>query len=145
MKKEVYIKLSGKQKEVGNHEEQKDVESIESVARATYIEKDGTIYLFYNEDIQDGGTIDNKIVIYENKKIEIIKKGVITSHMEFKEGQVKKSTYYTPFSQILIGVDTKEVKIKKQKEELFVEIKYMMSVEGEVHSENTVNIFVSSN
>ena len=72
--------------------------------------------------------IRNRIKITGNGCVEIVKSGLSDSHMIFEKNK-KNSTYYrTPYGQMLLDVNTRELEIQVTEDEIDVRIEYELDV-----------------
>ena len=55
--------------------------------------------------------IKNKLKITEDQVVEIMKSGVSNAHMIFEKNKKNQTYYSTPYGQMLVGVNTKEMKV----------------------------------
>lgn len=137
MKKEINIKVTGTHKDLQGGDEQ---ETIENLYPATYIQKDGCHYLFY-EEVQEGfGAIQNKVIVNPEGHVRMTKKGVINSDMEFYLGESRTCDYKTPFSTVEINFHTEELDVQVTDEKVSIVIVYLMDLNGEPYSRSTVEI-----
>lgn len=138
MKKDINIKVIGLHKELEGGDEH---ERIENVYPATYIQKDGCHYLFY-EEVQEGfGAIQNKVIVYPEGHVRMTKKGVINSDMEFLLGESRTCDYKTPFSTVEMAFKTEQIEVQLTEDKLSVRITYLMDLNGEPYSNSTVEIY----
>ncbi len=139
MTKDVLISISGMQIEIVE-EAREENEAIEIISPATYFFKDGVHYIFY-EEVQEGmrGVTKNKIMLREDG-IELVKKGLVNSHMKFEIGKCNEFIYNTQFGEIEMGITTHEIKIKEEDARIFAFVRYNLSVNKEVHAECEIKI-----
>ena len=115
MTKDVLVSISGKHIDImedptAGYETGDD--SIEVVTPASYYCKNGKHYIIYDEILEGkAGTIRNKIRITGNETVEIMKSGAASSHMIFQKNQKNQTYYQTPYGQMLIGVNTKNMEV----------------------------------
>lgn len=142
MTKEVLVTISGTQVECVDVEENKS-EAIEIISPATYFFKDGLHYIFY-EEVYEGitGVTKNKIVYKENERLELIKKGVVTSEMVFDMSGQQVSEYRTPFIELEIGMDTNKIQSKQDEHELTIDVEYALAINGEVYAMCNIKVKV---
>lgn len=137
MKKEINIKVIGTHQSV---HEGDDREIIEHVYPATYIQKDGCHYLFY-EEIQEGfGPVQNKVITHPGGHLRMTKKGVINSDMEFHLGESRTCEYKTPLLTAEISFHTEHLHMEVTEDQLTIVLTYLMDLNGETHSRSTVEI-----
>lgn len=107
-------------------------EAIEVVTPATYFCKNGKHYVIYDELVEGiSGTIKNKIKITGTNSVEIMKTGISNSHMVFEKNKKNRTYYQTPFGQMLIGVNTKEMEVNVTENNIDVSVDYELDVNHE--------------
>lgn len=137
MKKEMKIIIRGMHEEI---EGDNNGEIIENIHTATYIQKDGSHYLFY-EEMQEGfGLIKNKVAVDKALELRITKKGVVNSHMEFTLGESRICQYSTPFSTVEMNFLTEELDVQITDHKLYIKVSYAMDLEGQAYARSTVEI-----
>ena len=97
MKTEVKISIRGIQDNARD-------DSVEVVSLGEMQEKDGQIYISYEEGAEAASGMDCDIVTsllkIHPKQVEIIKKGAAETHMVFVQDKDTISYYSTPFGEI---------------------------------------------
>ena len=105
-----------------------DNDSVEFITNGLYYLKNGKHYVLYDEIVEGYKEPTKNTIIFNDEKFEMIKKGVINTHMTFEERK-KNSTYYEmPFGNMMIETNTKQVNIAEQEDEITVTIKYGLDV-----------------
>lgn len=142
MTKEVWLRIKGLQFLEGQED---DVdEPVEVITLATYFEKEGRHYIKYVETLEDfGGDVQNLIKIGENS-LEVIKKGIASTHMVFEKNKKNVSCYDTPFGNLLIGITATDIDMREEADTLEVSVTYSLEVNYEFMAECTIHIMVSS-
>ena len=135
MKKNVVITVRGLQRQMD------DNEPVEVISAGTYLRKDHTHYLSYEEADEDGKITKNRIKITPDS-IEMTKQGGITTQMIFVKGQKHFACYETPFGDMTLGMTTKHIKVTEGTEQLSAELRYDLEVNGAHMSECELDIEV---
>ena len=135
MKKDVLVSISGKHIDIMEDpvqgREQGD-DAIEVVTPASYYCKNGKHYIIYDEVLEGmAGTIRNKIKITGTDSIEIMKSGASSSHMIFEKNRKNQTYYRTPYGQLLIGVNTKNMEVSVDDDRINVLVDYELDVNHE--------------
>lgn len=128
MDKDVIIHVRGLQViEEGQEEE----EPIELVVPGQYFLKNGCHYLRYEERFEDfkGEAINYVKLDPEAGTMEVRKKGLIETTMEFKKGETRLCTYRTPYGIMQMGIRTSALTIREEEKLLEVRADYMLDVE----------------
>ena len=135
MTKDVLVSISGKHIGIldepsGEYETGDDV--IEVVTPASYYCRNGKHYILYDEVLEGmAGTIRNKIKITGTDVVEIMKSGVSNSHMIFEKNKKNLTYYRTPYGQMLVGVNTKNMEISVEDDSIGVQVDYELDVNHE--------------
>lgn len=135
MKKNVVITVRGLQREVS------DEEPVEVISAGTYLRKEHTHYLSYEEADEDGKITKNRVKITSDS-IEMTKQGGITTQMIFITGQKQYACYATPFGEMTLGMTTKHIKVTEKEQQLSAELRYDLEVNGVHMSECELDIDV---
>lgn len=135
MKKNVVITVRGLQRQA------EDDEPVEVISAGTYMRKDATHYLSYEEADEDGKITKNRIKITPDS-IEMTKQGGIATQMIFVKGQKHFACYETPFGELTLGMTTKYIKVTEDDTQLSAALRYGLEVNGAHMSECELNIEV---
>jgi len=135
MKKNVVITVSGLQRAVS------DDEPVEVISAGTYMRKEDTHYLSYEEADEEGKITKNRIKITPDS-IEMTKQGSIATRMLFVTGQKQYACYETPFGELTLGMTTKSLGLREAEDGLTAELLYDLEVNGAHMSECELNIQV---
>lgn len=135
MKKNVVITVRGLQPTVDAEE------AIEVISAGTYMRKEDTHYLSYEEADEDGHITKNRIKITP-EKIEMTKQGGVASKMLFWIGEKQYSCYATPFGELTLGMTTKQITVEEEAAKLLVKLQYGLEINGQFVSECELDIAV---
>ncbi|HJA66724.1 MAG TPA: DUF1934 domain-containing protein [Candidatus Mediterraneibacter cottocaccae] len=135
MKKDVLVSISGTHIGVVAQMEdmpagpQDEEEAIEIVTPASYYCRNGKHYVLFDEVIEGmSGTIKNRIKINGTDSLEIMKTGFSNSHMIFEKNKKNLSYYRTPYGQLLIGVNTRNMEISYEEDKIDIRVDYELDV-----------------
>ncbi len=135
MTKDVLVSISGKHIDITDdpvrgYETGDD--SIEVVTPANYYCKNGKHYIIYDEVLEGmAGTIRNKIKITGTDSVEIMKSGVSSSHMIFEKNKKNQTYYRTPYGNMLVGVNTRNMEVCVDDDRINVRVDYELDVNHE--------------
>lgn len=106
--------------------------------------RNGVIYIRYDEVADTGtGLTSNMIKIYpDDIKVEINKKGAITSHMSFVSGEKTHTFYETPFGAMNLAIYARQVDIEETQDTIHVFMDYSIDANYETVSDNSIDITV---
>ena len=131
MKKDVLVSISGMHMGILADQEDEDDE-IEVVTPASYYCRNGKHYIIYDEVVEGmAGTIKNKIKITGDSVLEIMKSGLSNTHMVFEKNRKNQTFYRTPYGQMLIGVNTKNMEVSVDDDKIRVSLDYELDVNHE--------------
>ncbi|MGO5053773.1 DUF1934 domain-containing protein [Lachnospiraceae bacterium LCP25S3_G4] len=133
MTKDVLVSISGLHfdmlSEQSYKEDELGDETIEVITPANYFCKNGKHYVIYDEIAEGGqGSTKNKIKITGTDTLEIIKSGLLNAHMVFERNKKNLTYYNTPFGQMLIGVNTKNMNILVSEDDISVKVDYELDL-----------------
>jgi len=135
MKKNVVITVRGLQRQIDEEE------PIEVISAGTYLRKEDTHYLSYEEADEDGKITKNRIKI-TRESIEMTKQGGVTAQMFFAVGQKHFACYETPFGELTLGMTTKSIKVTEENTQISAALRYDLEVNGTHMSECELDIEV---
>jgi len=135
MKKNVVITVRGLQRQVDEDE------PVEVISAGTYLRKDDTHYLSYEEADEDGKLTKNRIKV-TSSSVEMTKQGGITTQMIFAEGQKHYACYDTPFGELTLGMTTKSVTVMEENNQISVALRYDLEINDTHMSECELDIEV---
>ena len=132
MTKDVLVSISGMHMGIVSTQPDEEDEPIEVVTPASYYCRNGKHYIIYEEVLEGmAGTIRNKIKITGTDSIEIMKSGASSSHMIFERNRKNQTYYRTPYGQMLIGVNTKNMEVSVDDDKIRVSLDYELDVNHE--------------
>lgn len=104
-----------------------NMDTIELKAYGQIIEKNGSIYIKYNQKEEDM-EVKNTIKISEDC-IKVIKTGSVNSTMTFTKGNKHTNKYVTPQGMFLIDTKVNDFKISNGEKKLEVHLDYMIEIQ----------------
>lgn len=135
MTKDVLVSISGKHIDIMDEPlegRESGNDAIEVVTPANYYCRNGKHYIIYDEVLEGmAGTIKNKIKITGEDSVEIMKSGVSSSHMIFERNKKNLTYYRTPYGQMLIGINTRNMEISVEDDNIDVLVDYELDVNHE--------------
>ena len=135
MTKDVLVSISGKHIDIMNEPlegRESGDDAIEVVTPANYYCRNGKHYIIYDEVLEGmAGTIKNKIKITGEDSVEIMKSGLSSSHMIFERNKKNLTYYRTPYGQMLIGINTRNMEISVEDDNIDVLVDYELDVNHE--------------
>ncbi|SHK20776.1 DUF1934 domain-containing protein [Hespellia stercorisuis] len=143
MTKDVLVTISGLHVDV--LEGAGDNDSIEVITPGSYYLRNGKHYVLY-EEVTEGivGVTKNKIKITGQDSMEIIKSGVSNAHMVFEKHKTNQTYYDTPFGQMLVGVNTRNLEVSVTEKNIDVRIDYELDVNHEPLADCKIRMNITS-
>ena len=135
MKKNVVITVRGLQAEINAEE------PVEVISAGTYLRKENTHYLSYDEADENGKLTKNRIKITP-EAIEMVKQGGVSTQMMFHLGEKQYACYSTPFGDLTLGMTTKKIQVEEEEHKLFAKLLYGLEINGQHMSECKLDIEV---
>lgn len=117
-----------------------NMDTIELKVYGQIIEKNGSIYIKYNQKEEDM-EVKNTIKISEDC-IKVIKSGSVNSTMTFTKGNKHTNKYATPQGIFLIDTKVNDFKISKGEKKLEVHLDYMIEIQNMFAGRNKIIIKV---
>lgn len=140
MTKEVLLTLQGLQFD----QREEDSDKIEMVTVGDYFKKNDRHYVIY-EEITEGFEQPTKNRLkFSDHMVELTRNGLVNVHMIFQENKKNMSNYNTPFGQILVGIDTKRVRIDEKEDNIVVDVDYALDINYEFLSDCHIKIDIRS-
>ena len=106
-----------------------DAEVSESTTLAALREKDGCIFLSYEENSEGGAVLCD--IKASEEKVTVLRRGAIESTMVFERGRVFKTIYKLPPYSFDMEIETVEVSCSACLEDFALTIRYKMKIGGQ--------------
>ncbi len=140
MTKDVLVTISGLQ--IMSMAE--DSEPVEVITAGDYYKKNNKHYVIYDE-VTEGfdGTTKNIIKLQEDC-VDITKRGITNVHMIFEKNKKNITCYQTPFGNLMLGIDAKNISIKEDEHDISVNVEYALELNYEHIADCTVKMAIQS-
>ena len=139
MTREVLISIKGLQFE-GPAEEHH--EPVELMVGGSYSFEVGVHHLLYEEEMEGmPGKICSRITATP-ERVQLSKEGGMAVSMVFEQGQKNLSSYRTPFGNLMIAIDTTDIRIREHEDGLDIEVFYHLDMNYEYFADCRVLIGV---
>jgi len=139
MTKDVLVKISGLQ-----FAGEEDSDSVEVITSGTYYKKNGKHYVLYDEVMEGTTEITKNVIKIGSDSMEVTRKGPATVHMVFEKDKKTVSYYYTPFGNLLIGIDAKSIRIEESDLDINVKVNYGLEINYEYVADCHITVDVKS-
>ncbi|HJC92394.1 MAG TPA: DUF1934 domain-containing protein [Candidatus Mediterraneibacter excrementigallinarum] len=145
MTKDVLVSISGMHMGIVSPQTDEEEEPIEVVTPASYYCRNGKHYIIYDEVLEGmAGTVRNKIKISGDASVEIMKSGGTGAHMVFEKNRKNLTYYRTPYGQMLIGINTKNMKVNVSEDNIDVSVDYELDVNHEPLADCRIRMNITS-
>lgn len=139
MTKDVLVKISGLQ-----FAGEEDSDSVEVITSGTYYKKNGKHYVLYEEVMEGTTDITKNVIKIGENSMEVTRKGSASVHMVFEKDKKNVSYYYTPFGNLLIGIDAKQIQIDETEMDINVKVNYGLEINYEHVADCHITVDVKS-
>lgn len=137
-KQEVQVLVRGIQHDISD-------EAIEQIYQGHYAYRQNTHYIRYAEidenGVQSAANGSNLLKIKDNS-IHLIKKGMITTRMEFDTLKNYRSSYQTPYGTFQMEIATEKLSVSQDREGIHLDIAYQLSMNDRPLSQCSLEIHV---
>lgn len=140
MTKDVLVSLRGLQFEQSGE----DPEQIETITVGTYYEKNGKHYVLYDEVTEGFEEPTKNRMKFSEHALELTRIGLVNVHMVFEQNRKNMTSYHTPYGDIIIGIDTKQIQISEQEDRITVTVNYALDVNYEFLAECKIVLDIRS-
>ena len=124
---------------IGRHDRDGEWEENRAECEATFYEKDGVIYLFYEEPDQGMGICKSRVEIRE-RSVTVDRKGSINAKLVYEMGKKRENTYASPYGIFLIDTDTRYFTYEKTPSGGKLRLEYLISMNGDEPGNATLEI-----
>lgn len=139
MNNNAIIKISGLQ----TVEETGDV--IETMSSAKHYIKNEKHYVLYDEIDDENGIKTKNTIKFDDKKMEVIRKGTINGRLVFEKEKTNQSLYSTPYGDLLIEIFTKDIDIRQEESKINVQVDYELYANNNKVSDSQIEIDINKN
>ena len=145
MTKDVLVSISGMHMGIVSTQPDEEDEPIEVVTPASYYCRNGKHYIIYDEVLEGmAGTVKNKIKITGDTSMEIMKSGETGTHMVIEKNRKNLTYYKTPYGQMLIGINTKNMRVNVSEDNINVSVDYELDVNHEPLADCRIRMNITS-
>lgn len=139
MKNTIQLTLTGRQRDESGEET-----VTETRHSAEYYERNGSIYILYEEIPEDAGAAIQNCIKLKGSVLEITKKGAVSARMVFEAGREYPTDYATPYGCIKIGIRTESLKCLHSEEGLSIRAEYSLTSQGQPFSYCSITIAIDT-
>lgn len=131
----VILTLTGRQRS------EKGEETVTRLTeKAEFYAKAGSLYLLYQEPLEENGSSVKCCIKLKGSVLEITKSGALRTRMVFEEGKEYLTEYATPYGSLRIGVRTVKTEVLRRGDRLDIRMEYSLTSQGEPFSHCVMEI-----
>lgn len=127
MTKDVLVTISGLQ--IARKSEETD--PVEVITAGDYFKKNNKHYVLYDEVVEGFDGVTKNIIKVQKDCVDITKKGIMNVHMVFEKNKKNVACYETPFGNLMLGIDAKNIKITEEENDILVNVEYALELNYE--------------
>lgn len=116
-------------------------DEISMKAVGTYFEKSGLIFVFFEEQGENGLLTKSRLSI-SNDYLELRKQGESTTYMKFIASEITNTTYITSYANLSINIKTELYETRINKDRIDVVLKYKLLADENDFSQNEMMITI---
>ena len=147
MTKEILVSVRGLQyvdNEIGQSVSDEELDKIETICPGEYYYRNDAHYVLYEERMDDILEPVRNMIKIKDKEFSLWKKGPVNVQMVFSEGKKTMTDYFTPFGNILIAMDTKEVNVIEDEDCIKIHIAYTLEANYQFIADCSITIEIKS-
>ncbi len=137
-KREVRVILRGTQHDISN-------ETIEQNYHGYYSCRNNTHYISYTEIDEAGeqsSASGSSLIKIKDSSVYLLKKGAITTRMEFDTEKKHLTPYQTPYGTFQMEIATNQLTVRREGEDIHLDISYQLNMDGKPLSRCSIEIQV---
>lgn len=117
-------------------------DEIEFITDGEYQHDESGTLIKYMESELTGLSGTETAVSIRGNEVIVRRRGMLNSHMEFREGEKSRFLYDTQFGSATLSVDTKKIKTRSDPTGCEINIDYIVDMDHAVVSRNSLNLNV---
>ncbi|WP_196592261.1 DUF1934 domain-containing protein [Pectinatus frisingensis] len=114
--------------------------SLEFLSEGQYYCKNGMSYVLYDESDSNGMEGTKTLLKIAGDSLRLVRRGTIENEQFFSNGVKSDSHYHTPYGDIKISVDTKQIDITMGSISSSIHVFYDVLIDGKWQSNNELHI-----
>lgn len=140
MTQEVLLTIKGLQFD----QREEDSDKIEMVVAGDYYKRNDKHYVIYEEITEGFNQATKNRMKFSEHMLELSRSGLVNVHMIFQENKKNLTNYNTPFGQIIVGIDTKKIRIDEKPDNIVVDVDYALDINYEFLSDCHITVNIAS-
>ena len=138
MTKDVLLSMKGIQ--FGITDDNGKAEDVDVITNAEYYNRNGRHFVLFEETQEKTGDKIKSMIKFDDKLMEVTRRGAINTHMIFDMSAQNMSDYSTPYRSMLVGIDTRNISLTEQENRISVQVDYGLAVNYEHLSDCRINM-----
>lgn len=134
MDRQVQLFLTGRQRDPEGNET-----VTELSAEAECFERNGSLYILYQERAEDG-VLTKNMIKWKGGVLELTKKGSVNTCMTFEPGHEHMTNYATPLGILRFGILTDSVESRMEGNSMKITADYTLTESGRMISQCNISI-----
>ncbi|MDO4299514.1 MAG: DUF1934 domain-containing protein [Lachnospiraceae bacterium] len=122
--------------------EEAEQNEIETISAGRYYNRNGKHYILYEEAIEGTQELVQSCIKLQNGRMEVRKKGPLQSQMIFERDKKNTSWYYTPYGNMMAGIEVTEMKVSETKDLIEVNVDYSLEMNYEHMADCSIQVKV---
>lgn len=106
-------------------------EEIEMISAGKYYNRNGKHYVVYDEAVEGTKEIVQNYIKLQDGRMELRKKGPLQTQMIFERDKKNTSWYFTPYGNMLAGIEVKDMKVNESDDLIEVNVDYSLEMNYE--------------
>lgn len=139
MKKNAIISIYGLQEAEGFAPD-----NITLVTRGRYSRRDGKYYVSYEESELTGLNGTRTTLKIDDKAVIVERTGLYPSQMVFEKGRRHTSLYHTEFGDLIVGVNTEQIKSTLDEKGGSLDVRYAVEIDHALAGTNHLKVDVKA-
>ena len=131
----VIVKVRGEQTDMEGEKSR-----IEMVAEGRHYYRDGKHYVLYEDNVMDSTGRISTVLKIAPDSVVLLRSGAVHQEQRFETRTHSVSQYQTPYGSLELAVQTDEVHIVYGTVSGQVDVRYALSVNGQVETKNELHI-----
>ncbi|MCI8338498.1 MAG: DUF1934 domain-containing protein [Lachnospiraceae bacterium] len=138
-KQEVQLLVRGTQQDISD-------QTIEQIYHGQYAFRQNTHYIRYAEIDENGvqsPASGSNLLKIKDRSVHLIKKGMITTRMEFDPLKKYRSSYQTPYGTFQMEIATEKLTMSQDEEGIHLDIAYQLNMDERPLSQCSLELHIT--
>ena len=106
-------------------------DEIEMISAGKYYYRNGKHYILYDEPVEGTKEVIQNLIKLQDGKMELQKKGPLRTQMVFERDRKNTSWYFTPYGNMMAGIEVTEMKVSESSDLIEVNVDYSLEMNYE--------------